>query len=116
MKIEDVPFTKTVWRDVAPMEHPGETGSASWRMVEAGNLRVRMVEYSPGFLQDHWGATGPCHPRSGGRTGGRAASWEDVHLQARGERPGRRRREHAPIVVGAGRAGVCRGLACCRKP
>ncbi len=54
MKIQDVPFTTTVWRDVAPVEHPGVTGSASWRTVEAGNLRVRMVEYSPGFLQDHW--------------------------------------------------------------
>lgn len=54
MKIEDVPFTKTAWRDVEPVKYPGEKGSALWRMVEAGNLRVRMVEYSPGFLQDHW--------------------------------------------------------------
>lgn len=54
MKIQDVAFTATVWRDVTPVKYPGEKGFALWRTVEAGNLRVRIVEYSPGFLQDHW--------------------------------------------------------------
>ncbi|MBA2690610.1 MAG: DHCW motif cupin fold protein [Burkholderiales bacterium] len=58
MKIQDIPFTTTVWRDVAPVEYLGVTGSASWRTVEAGNLRLRMVDYSPAFLQDHWCARG----------------------------------------------------------
>ena len=54
MKIEDVHFTATTWCKVEPVEHPGTTGSAIWRTVEQGNLRVRMVEYSRGYLQDHW--------------------------------------------------------------
>jgi hypothetical protein len=47
MRIEAVPFTTTDWGGVPVTEHPGETGVASWRTVEAGNIRVRMVEYSP---------------------------------------------------------------------
>ena len=54
MTIEDVPFTATDWKRVSTTEHPGETGVARWRTVEAGNIRVRMVEYSPGYLADHW--------------------------------------------------------------
>ena len=54
MKIENVPFTTVDWSDVPPIEHPGETGVARWRTLEIGNLRVRMVEYSPGYFADHW--------------------------------------------------------------
>ncbi len=54
MKIVDVPFRHTDWSRVPPTTHPGETGTATWRTVEAGNLRVRMVEYSPGYRADHW--------------------------------------------------------------
>lgn len=56
MRIEGVPFTTTVWKAVPATEHPGISGTALWRTVEAGNVRVRMVEYSPGYLADHW-----CH-------------------------------------------------------
>jgi hypothetical protein len=58
MKIEGVPFGVTDWSGVPRTEHPGETGSAWWRTREFGNLRVRMVEYSPGYLADHWCARG----------------------------------------------------------
>jgi hypothetical protein len=34
--------------------HPGETGEAIWRTFTIGDLRVRQVEYSPGYLADHW--------------------------------------------------------------
>jgi len=54
MRIEGVPFFTTDWGLVPVTEHPGETGVATWRTVEVGNLRVRMVEYSPGYLADHW--------------------------------------------------------------
>ena len=46
MKIEDVPFGVTDWGRVPKTGHPGETGIACWRTVEAGNIRVRIVEYS----------------------------------------------------------------------
>ena len=54
MRIEGVPFCTTDWSRVPATEHPGETGVAKWRTVEAGNIRVRMVEYSPGYVADHW--------------------------------------------------------------
>lgn len=58
MKIENVPFAVVDWTKVEPTVHPGETGTAVWRTVEVGNLRVRMVEYSPGYLADHWCSRG----------------------------------------------------------
>ncbi len=54
MKIERVPFQAIDWSTLARTEHPGEHGVASGRTVEAGNVRVRIVEYSPGYLADHW--------------------------------------------------------------
>jgi hypothetical protein len=54
MRIEGVPFSTTDWSRVAPTEHRGETGVATWRTVEVGNVRVRMVDYSAGYLADHW--------------------------------------------------------------
>lgn len=54
MRIEDVPFCITDWSRVAETIHPGETGHAVWRTLELGNIRVRMVEYSAGYLADHW--------------------------------------------------------------
>ena len=39
---------------VAATTHPGVTGEALWRTLDIGDLRVRMVEYSPGYLADHW--------------------------------------------------------------
>ena len=54
MKIEHVPFHTTDWSKVSPTEHRGEVGVASWRTIEIGNLRVRTVDYSPGYVADHW--------------------------------------------------------------
>jgi len=54
MEIKDVPFCTTDWSQIAATEHPGETGTAFWRTLETGNIRVRLVEYSPGYLADHW--------------------------------------------------------------
>jgi quercetin dioxygenase-like cupin family protein len=54
MQFRSLPFTTTDWKSVPTTEHPGATGLAIWRTVEAGDVRVRMVEYSPGYLADHW--------------------------------------------------------------
>ena len=58
MHIENVPFGVTDWAQVPRTEHAGETGVAWWRTREIGNIRVRMVEYSPGYLADHWCSRG----------------------------------------------------------
>ena len=54
MKIEDVAFGTTDWSKIAPVEYPGTTGKAYWRTITCGNVRVRMVEYTSGYLADHW--------------------------------------------------------------
>ncbi|MFA7228860.1 MAG: DHCW motif cupin fold protein [Melioribacteraceae bacterium] len=58
MKIQNVPFNVVDWNRIIPKEYPGETGMALWKVFEAGNVRVRIVEYSPGYLADHWCARG----------------------------------------------------------
>ncbi len=54
MKIEAIPFGTTDWSGVDRTEHAGTTGTASWRTRQFGAIRVRLVEYSPGYLADHW--------------------------------------------------------------
>ncbi|MGE0767802.1 MAG: DHCW motif cupin fold protein [Hyphomicrobiaceae bacterium] len=54
MQMTDIPFGTTDWAGVAPTEHPGETGKAIWRTRQFGSIRVRMVEYTPNYLADHW--------------------------------------------------------------
>lgn len=54
MLISGIPFGTTDWSALGPTEHKGETGVAYWRTRQFGPIRVRMVEYSPGYRADHW--------------------------------------------------------------
>ena len=54
MQMSGIPFGTTDWSAVERTEHKGETGAAFWRTKHFGNIRVRMVEYMPGYLADHW--------------------------------------------------------------
>lgn len=54
MNIPDMPFTVTEWGKVEPVEHPGETGMSLWRELQVGDIRLRQVDYSAGYLADHW--------------------------------------------------------------
>ncbi|MCJ9753606.1 DHCW motif cupin fold protein [Neorhizobium sp. BETTINA12A] len=54
MQISDIPFGTTDWSTVPKTEHKGDTGLATWQTCRFGKIRVRMVEYSPGYLADHW--------------------------------------------------------------
>ena len=58
MKIDNLPFGTTDWSAIEPTVHPGESGEALWRTRQFGPIRVRMVEYSPGYLADHWCSKG----------------------------------------------------------
>jgi hypothetical protein len=49
-----VPFQTIDWSIVPVTEHKGETGTAWWRTLQLDGLRVRMVEYSAGYMADHW--------------------------------------------------------------
>ncbi len=50
----NIPFQITDWSNIPKVEHKGETGKAYWQTLQLGDLRLRMVEYSPNYLADHW--------------------------------------------------------------
>jgi quercetin dioxygenase-like cupin family protein len=54
LKIPPLSFTATDWSTVPASEHAGTTGVATWRTLEIGDVRVRVVEYSPGYRANHW--------------------------------------------------------------
>lgn len=54
MQMSDIPFGTTDWSTIEKTVHHGETGMAYWRTQTFGNIRVRQVEYTPGYLADHW--------------------------------------------------------------
>jgi len=54
MEIDNLPFGTTDWDTVERTEHKGDSGMATWRTRQFGPIRVRMVEYTPGYLADHW--------------------------------------------------------------
>jgi quercetin dioxygenase-like cupin family protein len=49
-----IPFTTINWNLIDIVEHKGETGISFWQTLELEGLRIRIVEYSPGYLADHW--------------------------------------------------------------
>jgi len=54
MKIPPLPYTPTDWSTVPATEHAGDSGMAYWRTLQFGDVRVRVVEYTPGYVADHW--------------------------------------------------------------
>ncbi len=54
MQMNSIPFGTTDWSTITPSEHKGITGVAYWRTQNFGGIRVRMVEYTPGYVSDHW--------------------------------------------------------------
>jgi hypothetical protein len=49
-----IPFQVIDWTTIAKTEHTGETGRAFWQTLHFDGLRVRIVEYSAGYVADHW--------------------------------------------------------------
>jgi quercetin dioxygenase-like cupin family protein len=58
MKMADIPFGTTEWNTVPATRHEGDRGFALWRTRQFGPIRVRMVEYSPGYIANHWCSKG----------------------------------------------------------
>jgi hypothetical protein len=58
VKIEAIPFGVVDWSGIERTRHAGERGEAHWRTRVFGDVRVRMVDYSPGYLADHWCSKG----------------------------------------------------------
>ena len=54
MRLPEMPFTSVDWSNLDAMEYPGITSTSYWRTFESDGLRVRLVDYEPGFVADHW--------------------------------------------------------------
>ena len=54
MQIQTFPFQTVDWLGIPTEEHEGITGKAFWKIFKMGEIRIRMVEYSPGYFADHW--------------------------------------------------------------
>lgn len=54
MNMRNIPFGTTNWSQIEATAHPGETGMGYWRTQQFDTIRVRLVEYSPGYRADHW--------------------------------------------------------------
>ena len=54
MQIPAIPFGVMDWAAVEATVHLGVKGVATWRTRQFSEIRVRMVEYSAGYVADHW--------------------------------------------------------------
>jgi hypothetical protein len=49
-----IPFETIDWSQLPSTTVHGTSGTATMRTVQHEGLRIRMVEYSAGYLADHW--------------------------------------------------------------
>ena len=54
MRLDIGPLEAIDWAQVPATKYAGETGVATWRTVQKSDVRIRIVEYSAGYLADHW--------------------------------------------------------------
>lgn len=47
-------FQSIDWNTIPKTTHPGEHGQAIWQTLQFEGLRIRIVEYSSGYMADHW--------------------------------------------------------------
>jgi hypothetical protein len=56
--MSNIPFTHIDWTGIEKTIHPGDSGLAYWQTIQFPGLRIRLVEYTPGYLADHWCSKG----------------------------------------------------------
>ena len=49
-----IPFQTIVWNSLPARAQSGESGTSLSRVFDLPGLRIRQVEYSAGYLADHW--------------------------------------------------------------
>ncbi len=49
-----ISFHAIDWNTIPKIAYNGEHGIAYWQTVQFPGLRIRIVEYSAGYLADHW--------------------------------------------------------------
>jgi len=58
MKLANIPEQVTDWTQLPAIEVPGTSGVAKARTQDIGEAQLRLIEYSQGYLADHWCAKG----------------------------------------------------------
>ena len=54
MSCQNIPFQSIDWSTVPKEEHVGIEGTSFWQVIQLPGLRIRMVEYTKGYIADHW--------------------------------------------------------------
>jgi len=54
IKTNKIPFMSIDWSEIPKEVHEGEKGIATWQTMQFLGLRMRIVEYSAGYIADHW--------------------------------------------------------------
>lgn len=52
--MSNIPFQTIDWTSIEKVEYKGESGVALWQTIQFEGLRIRLVEYSNGYIADHW--------------------------------------------------------------
>lgn len=51
-------FQSIDWSTICKTEHKGDNGFAYWQTFQTDALRIRKVEYTCGYIADHWCTNG----------------------------------------------------------
>lgn len=51
---ENIIFQTINWEEIPITKHKGEKGFALWQTKQFEGLRIRIVQYSAGYIADHW--------------------------------------------------------------
>ena len=54
MKLDNLPTGVTDWSLVPPSEQEHQEGRATVRLLQLGDIQLRLVDFSPGFHTDRW--------------------------------------------------------------
>lgn len=54
MNSKNILFQTINWDEIPLKEYKGEEGVATWQTLQFEGLRVRIVNYSKGYIADHW--------------------------------------------------------------
>jgi hypothetical protein len=58
MKLTNMPEGVADWPRMPAIRMPGAFGAISARTHQVGEVQLRILEYSPGYLADHWCSKG----------------------------------------------------------
>jgi hypothetical protein len=51
---KNISFQTIDWTTIPKTGYKGETGISYWQTVQFPGLRIQLVEYSKGYMADHW--------------------------------------------------------------